>query len=160
MSSCKTCARPIGLHCQEATGGKACQYHEPKNRTSKYNATEVKADGYIFDSIAEYQRYLVLRDRERVGEITKLDVHPVLVLFPASRDLLRLKAAGLKVAAISYEADFSYLEAEHCIWEDVKGKDTSLSAMKRRIALERLPDLDLRVVWVGRGRRDAVQRSI
>lgn len=67
---------------------------------AKYGNRKVSLDGYTFDSRAEGNRYVVLREKLRTGEIMDLEVHPS----------YRLDVNGQKVCR--YEADFSYHDPE------------------------------------------------
>lgn len=155
MSTCKSCAREEGctwVGNVEGVGGKGCQYHVPKNRANKFNAVKVKADRYTFDSQAEYEYWLELKDREQAGEIVmgSIRVHPFFVLY--GKDLDR---DYQPLARETWTADFAYLvsgeEDRGERIDDVKGRDTLLSRLKRRVAIEML-GLDVRVVWT-KGRR-------
>ena len=91
--------------------------------------TATVIDGHRFDSKAEAERYMVLRQRERDGEITDLRIHPA----------FRLTVNGIDVC--DYVADFSYFE-DCRIVEDVKSKPsrTPVYKLKRKLlwALERI----------------------
>lgn len=50
--------------------------NQVSKKKNKYNAVKIGCDGHDFDSKAEYQYYLVLKDRLKHGEITDLEVHP------------------------------------------------------------------------------------
>lgn len=73
-----------------------------------------------FDSVKEYQRCIALRLREKAGEISNLDTQTTLMIQPAftSKD-------GKKHRAITYRADFTYIENGEQIVEDVKGYSKS-----------------------------------
>lgn len=111
--------------------------------TNKYNARRERQNGHNFDSQAEASRYQELRLLESAGEITDLRVHPRFVLQDKFTD-----SDGCKHQAIIYEADFSYRDAERgqTIVEDVKGVETQLWRVKRKLFLCRHPLLKLRVI--------------
>lgn len=88
---------------------------------SKYRSQRVQADGYTFDSEAEYARYCVLKLAEREGEISDLEVHPKF-------DLHCL--GGQRICR--YEADFVYIEDGQRVVEDVKGMKTAVYRLKKR----------------------------
>jgi hypothetical protein len=81
----------------------------------KYHSRKVRLDGLDFDSQAEAERWAELRLLERAGEIESLQPHPRWVLQPAFT-----RPDGRRERAITYEADFSYLENGQLVVEDVK----------------------------------------
>ncbi|MFC1961412.1 DUF1064 domain-containing protein, partial [Chloroflexota bacterium] len=103
----------------------------------------VKADGYTFDSKAEHKRYLVLKLWQEQGVIQNLRVHPRYELLPAFTD-----SAGKRHRSISYEADFAYRENSQQIVEDVKGMETQVFKIKKKLLLHRYSDLVFRQVNV------------
>ena len=90
---------------------------------SKYGNRRVSLDGYTFDSKAEGDRYVVLRERLRLGEIMDLAVHPG----------YRLEVAGQLIC--HYIADFAYHDPETYAEtvEDVKGVRTAAYMLKRKL---------------------------
>lgn len=111
----------------------------PRN---KYGARKVRADGYTFDSKAEYERYLVLRDMVAHREILELEVHPVVELQGRAKDF-----AGRNVAPIRWVLDFAYYDREGKHWyEDVKGVRTAAYGLKRRMFLARFTSVCFREV--------------
>ena len=96
------------------------QYHawqETERKRTKYNARKVQADGYTFDSQAEWRRYQRLKDDAARGIITDLRVHPQYLLLEA------FKLDGKTIRRMTYKADFEYrVPGESRIRvEDVKG---------------------------------------
>lgn len=85
-----------------------CGHGLPKHRNVK-----VKLDGYTFDSKKEADHYLVLLMRQKMKEITRLEVHP----------RFKLEVNGEKVG--TYVGDFSYIKNGKVIVEDVKSRPTS-----------------------------------
>lgn len=99
--------------------------------TSKYKARKVKADGYTFDSQAEYRYYLILKDQEKHGEITKLEVHPKFKILCEFHDW-----QGGSHAATYYISDFMYDDRSGKTWVcDVKGVVTDVYALKKKLFL-------------------------
>lgn len=98
---------------------------------TKYNARKTTVDGHKFDSRAEAVRYGELSLLQRAGVISDLAVHPRYELQPGFRH------NGSAVRPICYEADFAYHdnESERTVVEDVKGMDTPVSALKRKMML-------------------------
>ena len=110
---------------------------------SKYNSRRVAADGYTFDSVLEYQRYLVLRDLERREKITDLGVHPLFEIHRAFRDRW-----GRSHKAAHYVADFLYWDVANTVWrvEDAKGVRTAVYKLKLRLFLDAYREHDFREV--------------
>lgn len=80
---------------------------------NKYHAKKVTFFGETFDSRKEGERWLVLRDSERRGEIRDLRRQVKFELTPA------YPAVGLR--AMTYTADFVYTMGGKTVVEDVKG---------------------------------------
>lgn len=89
---------------------------------NKYNAKQVRADGYLFKSLDEYARYQELKLLERGKFIRELRVHP---RWPISIN-------GTHVCTV--ELDFDYLDG-HGVrrHEDVNGQDNAMSRLKRKL---------------------------
>lgn len=101
---------------------------------NKYHAKKARVDGYSFDSQAEARRYGELRLMEKAGEISGLKVHPV---FP-------IEIQGRPVCKVIL--DFSYKDKNgDDVHEDVKGVDTALSKLKRKM-VEAQYAIDVEVV--------------
>lgn len=80
---------------------------------NKYHAKKVTFYGETFDSTKEGERWLVLRNMEKRGEIRDLRRQVKFELVPA------FPKAGLR--AMAYIADFVYEEDGKTVVEDVKG---------------------------------------
>ncbi len=78
----------------------------------KFGNVKTVLDGIVFDSSKEARRYVVLRYRQTVGEISELELQKE---FP-------LEVNGEKIA--SYFADFVYKEKGELVVEDVKSSHT------------------------------------
>lgn len=93
-------------------------------------ARKVKADGYTFDSRAEYRRYCELKLLQMAGEIACLEVHPRFELAPA------VVVDGKRKRALRYTADFQYIVAEpdyrRRVIEDVKSPQFRTAAYRMR----------------------------
>lgn len=87
----------------------------------KYGNEKVRCDGIKFDSLKERDRYLVLLMRQKLGEISGLEVHPKF------RFEINGKWIGTYTADFQYYADQGYL----LIVEDVKSKGTLTAAYQR-----------------------------
>lgn len=90
---------------------------------SKYGAKKVKLDGYTFDSQAEASRYGELLFLQRAGKISDLIVHP------------KYEIRFQKEKVCDVVLDFRYWEEgeKRYIFEDVKGLDTPMSKLKRKL---------------------------
>ena len=116
-------------------------------RRAKYNAKPVEFDGIRFDSTAEYNRYRELVLLERNGDIWGLTVHPRFELRPAAT------YNGVRWRAVTYVGDFEYYEDAgneppvHVV-EDVKGVETAVFRLKRRLFADAYPDIKFVVVKV------------
>jgi len=95
--------------------------------TNKYNARKTKYDGHTFDSMAERNRYVELRLLEREGLIKDLRVHPRYEVFPAHTIEVR------RNRAIHYEPDFTYSCEGKLVVEDIKGVETQVFKIKRKL---------------------------
>lgn len=90
----------------------------------------VTVQGIKFHSVRESKRWLLLRDREKRGEIMELQLQvPILlqgqngpILTPTGRQMI-------------YKADFQYFDNVALRWviEDAKGHETDTFIMKRAI---------------------------
>ena len=98
---------------------------------SKYNARKVRLDGYTFDSMMEADHYCELKLLEKAKMIRDLKVHPAYILQEP------FTYEGKWEKAITYEADFSYMEGGRQVVEDVKGMRTDVYKIKRKLFLKR-----------------------
>lgn len=96
---------------------------------SKYNSKKTVVDGVIFDSKSEANYYKLLKQKQEKRLITDLKLQPVFVLQNS------YKLNGKTVKAITYKADFSYLDLtdnkRYVI--DVKGMPTEVANIKRKM---------------------------
>lgn len=113
-----------------------------KRKGNKYNARKTTVDGIVFDSGDEALRYNQLKLLQAAGEIAGLELQPEFELQPAFTD-----AAGKRQRAITYRADFAYTEPDGTrVVEDVKGVETAVFKLKKKLFLFRYRDLELRIV--------------
>ncbi len=104
-------------------------------RRAKYGNRKVPASdgGKPFDSAAEARRYGQLVLLQHAGQITELRRQVAYELVPAQRD-----GAGKAVRAVSYVADFVYLDQTgQTVVEDVKGVTTAEYRLKAKLMLWR-----------------------
>jgi hypothetical protein len=108
----------------------------------KYGNRPNEIDGYKFDSLAESRRYHELKLLENNGDISHLRVHPRYVLQQA------FDHNGLHERAITYEGDFEYYSMDIIVCEDVKGFETEVFKIKRKLFIKKYPDICLAVIQV------------
>lgn len=111
-------------------------------KMSKYKSKKVKHDGFLFDSMMEHRRYLELKLLCSAKVITDLHVHPIFKL----QDKFYSNSQKKNIQAITYTADFSYLENGEIVVEDVKGFRTAAFNLKRRIFEHQYPTILFRVI--------------
>ena len=107
---------------------------------SKYRNKKIQIDRYVFDSIAEGQRYRELTLLEKAGKISNLELQPKFLL----QDSFRKN--GKTYRKIEYVADFQYTENGKTIVEDVKGIQTDVFKLKHKLFEKKYPDLELRII--------------
>ncbi len=107
---------------------------------NKYRNKKIQIDRYVFDSIAEGQRYRELALLERAGKISDLKLQPRFLLQESFRK------NGKTYRAINYIADFMYKENGRTIVEDVKGMETKEFKIKRKLFEYKYPDLELKII--------------
>ena len=109
-------------------------------RRHKYNAQKTLVGGITFDSRAEATRYKQLCLLQKAGIISEIELQPTFTLLDAFTDW-----SGKKHRAMKYRADFRYIEEGREIIEDVKGMETKVFKIKRKLFLSRY-DYELRIV--------------
>jgi hypothetical protein len=96
------------------------------------NQRAISEDGHTFASRREARRYRDLKLLEEAGEISRLTLQPRFPLHCCGKPVLYQPSGRHAV----YVADFSYRLSDHTlVVEDVKGKDTPLSKLKRAVLL-------------------------
>ena len=104
--------------------------------SQKYYAKKTMIHGIRFDSKKEAERYLVLKDLEKQGEIKNLRLQVPFVLIPSQKD----ENGKTIERPCKYIADFVYTDKDgHKVVEDVKSRATSTPEyrIKRKLMLER-----------------------
>lgn len=105
-------------------------------RTSKYNAKKVEIDGIKFDSKAESEYYLHLKEMVEKKEIQGFERQVKMTLQESF--YLETPVGKKKIRAITYKADFKVIENDGSIkYIDVKGIETTEFRMKRKMFAER-----------------------
>ena len=115
-------------------------------KQNKYRNQKVEADGEIFDSRKEYNRYCELKLLERAGEISNLRRQEKFILIPTQREPDETgPRGGIKKGKVlerecAYFADFVYTDDEgHIVVEDTKSPvtRTEVYKIKKKLMLER-----------------------
>ena len=107
---------------------------------NKYRNKKVQIDMYVFDSIAESKRYKELALLQRAGKITELQLQPKFLLQESFRK------NGKTFRKIEYIADFMYEKNGKIVVEDVKGKETEVFKLKRKLFEKKYPALELKII--------------
>lgn len=103
---------------------------------NKYRNKKTTINGITFDSRLEGKRYKELKLLERANLIEELTLQP------------SFKKNGKTIRAITYKADFSYIDKEkNClIVEDTKGMKTRDYLIKKKLFEYKFPDLTIREI--------------
>lgn len=110
-------------------------------RSSKYHAKKQEIDGHTFDSQAEARRYVYLKGLQAVGAISDLELQPRFTLQEA------FDRGGKHIRKVEYAADFAYTDGDGArIVEDVKGMQTEVYKLKKKLFLFRYPGLVFREI--------------
>lgn len=98
-------------------------------KITKYKNKKTIYDGMVFDSLKEKNRYIELKLMEKAGIIKDLKRQVAFILIDKSK----------YGRAIKYMADFTYLENNELIIEDVKSSATKTRVyqLKKRLLAER-----------------------
>ena len=110
-------------------------------RRGKYGAKKIEIDGITFDSKREARRYCELRNLERAGAITGLELQRKFELVPTQREPSTFTKTGKErpgkviELSVSYVADFCYMEGGALVVEDAKGVRTPEYVIKRKLML-------------------------
>ena len=117
-------ARALGLASKASK--KPSKY---RNEKPTYYDKDLK-ESLRFDSNKELNYYLILKDRQKKGEITDLKRQVTIEILPAFTDV-----TGAKHRALTYVADFTYTEVKTSskVIVDVKGFKTEVYKIKRKL---------------------------
>lgn len=103
-------------------------------RFSKYNAKKVEVDGIKFDSKAEAEYYLHLKEKVDNGEIRSFERQIRMTL----QEGFYLEGIKGKVRAITYVVDFVVTNEDGSItYIDVKGIETEAFKLKRKMFMHK-----------------------
>ena len=109
----------------------------------KYHNKKVTYDGYTFDSRKECDRYIVLKELQKRGDIAQLELQKKFVLLPAQRapDTVNSRGKPVKGKVIekecAYYADFVYFDnkSQQFVVEDAKGMKTEVYRIKKKLMM-------------------------
>lgn len=88
---------------------------------NKFYAQKCEYDGHVFDSKKERDRYMILKERERRGEIYDVRCQVRFILLHG-QDVVATNGNRVKRRERSYVADFTYRDKQGRFHvEDVKG---------------------------------------
>lgn len=109
-------------------------------RRNKYGAKERYFEGQRFASGHELTRWLLLRERERRGEISELKRQVRYELAPSVR------IAGEKRArpALRFTVDFQYIEDGELVVDDAKGKPDTAFRIRQHL-MKSVHNIDVRL---------------
>lgn len=106
----------------------------------KYLSKKTVVDGIKFDSKKESLRYLELKRKQELGQISNLELQPSFLLQE------KFKRDGKTYRPITYIADFKYVEDGKVIVEDVKGFKTKEYLLKKKMLLYKYEGFEFREV--------------
>lgn len=115
---------------------------EPQSqRKSKYNNQKTMVDGIEFDSKKEADYYIHLKLLKKAGEIKDIGLQQRFVLQPG------FEKNGVKYQPITYIADFVITNNDGTTEVvDIKGVETQVFKIKKKLFEHMYPDLNLKVV--------------
>ena len=105
-----------------------------------YHTKKVEFEGIIFDSDPEVDRYRILREAQKRGLISSLELKKVFTLIPRQTEAVEVKlktktkiVEQFREHPVTYEADFVYFKDGKEVVEDVKGYATEDYILKRKM---------------------------
>ena len=120
---------------------------------AKYNARRINCGGHMFDSMLECSYYNYLLGLKKAGIVKFIELQPKFLLLPA------FDKNGVHYRAIYYKADFrvTYFnkdktprskrnEKEYVEIVDVKGFQTQVFKIKRKLFEYKYPNLSLKII--------------
>ena len=105
-----------------------------------YHTPKVEFEGIIFDSDPEVDRYRILREAQKRGLISSLELQKVFTLIPRQTETVEVKlktktkiVEKFREHPVTYAADFVYFKDGEEVVEDVKGYATEDYILKRKM---------------------------
>lgn len=110
-----------------------------RRKPNKYNARKTTVCGRTFDSKREAEWYMMLREKQRLGEIKHLECQPTYTLLEGFRD-----NQGKQQKPITYTPDFlvEYDDGQREVIE-VKGVKTRDYLLRKKLFLHMMRDTDV-----------------
>ena len=109
---------------------------KPTEKKSKYHNKKTIVNSIKFDSKKEADYYCDLLIRQKAGELSDIKLQPEFIL----QDKYRYDGKGIR--AITYKADFSFIENGKEIIVDVKGFKNEIYRIKKKMLLFKYPDIN------------------
>jgi hypothetical protein len=109
-------------------------------KQNKYHNTIIEYNNIKFDSIKEKNHYIVLKQLEDLGVIKDLKLQVKFELQPS------YKYQDKTIRAINYYADFTYIQDNKLIVEDVKGVRTKEYLLKKKMLLYKYKDIEFKEI--------------
>lgn len=114
---------------------------QAKPKKSKYNNKITYVDGIRFDSKREAEYYKQLLLLLKIGEVKEIELQPKFTLLETFRK------NGVTHRSITYKADFKVTYTDNRVEViDVKGVETQVFKIKRKLFEHQFPHLSLRIV--------------
>ena len=138
MDEYHPCKKP-DLTAREAIGNVMRLMRTQRKKPNKYNARKTTVYGITFDSKREAEYYLLLREKQCLGEIKSIDLQPTYTLLEGFRD-----NTGKEQKPITYTADFlvEYDDGRREVIE-VKGVRTRDYLLRKKLFLHMMRDTDI-----------------
>jgi len=102
-------------------------------KRNKFGAKKTVIDGITFDSKKEAEHYKILKIRLAAKQIKHL----------ARQVIFRLEINGMLIC--KYVADFTYVENGRLVVDEVKGFETAVWKLKKKLFQALNPKLELRI---------------
>ena len=116
-----------------------------KPKRSKYGNKKVTVDGITFDSAREAKRYAELKQMEKAGLISHLELQPTFKLYSGQNPILIRSARYPNGRHATYRADFAYFDPERNkrVVEDAKGARTKEFILKKAVVEACFPAVEI-----------------
>ena len=113
-----------------------------------FHTKHVVFEGIDFDSQMEVDRYRILREAQKRGLISSLELQKVFTLIPRQTEPVEVKmktktkvVEQFREHPVTYKADFVYFKDGKEVVEDVKGYTTEDYILKRKILRNFVPPI-------------------
>lgn len=106
-----------------------------QNRKAKYNNRRTRVNGIVFASKLEAEAYIILLNLQKAGKISGLELQPKYCLLPSFR------VGNITYRRMTYSPDFQYITNKGLTVVDIKGVETSIFTIKRKMLLYKYPSI-------------------